>query len=60
MHIYGFQVIIEKTIVLFCLKIIFTFTNSIDTDEIQQYATFHLGLHCLHGVLNLNSISNIQ
>ena len=27
--------------------IIFTFTNSIDPDEMQHYAAFHLGLHCL-------------
>ena len=25
----------------------FTFTNSIDPDEIQQYAAFLQGLHCL-------------
>ena len=25
----------------------FTFTNSVDPDEMQQYAAFHLGLHCL-------------
>ena len=31
----------------FCLKIIFTFTNSVDPDEMQHYAAFHLGLHCL-------------
>ena len=32
---------------LFCLKIFFTFTNSVDSDEMQHYAAFHLGLHCL-------------
>ena len=37
----------EKNIVLFCLKIFFTFTNSVDPDEMQHYAAFHLGLHCL-------------
>ena len=31
----------------FCVKIYFTFTNSADPDEIQHYAAFHLGLHCL-------------
>ena len=36
-----------KTIVLFCLKIFFTFTNCVDPDEIQHYAAFHLGLRCL-------------
>ena len=29
------------------LKIIFTFTNGVDPDEMQHYAAFHLGLHCL-------------
>ena len=29
------------------LKIFFTFTNSADPDEMQFYAAFHLGLHCL-------------
>ena len=33
--------IIFKNIELFCLKIFFTFTNSVDPDEM------HLGLHCL-------------
>ena len=43
----GGQVIIFKKIVLFCLKIFFTFTNSADHDEMQHNAAFHLGLHCL-------------
>ena len=34
-------------IVFFCLKIFSTFTNSIDPDEMQHYAAFHPGLHCL-------------
>ena len=33
--------------VLFCLKIFFTFTNSVDPDKMQHYAAIHLGLHCL-------------
>ena len=40
---YNFQ----KKIALFCLKVFFTFTNSEDTDEMQHYAAFHLGLHYL-------------
>ena len=36
-----------KNIVLFCLMIFFTFTNSVDPDEMQHYAAFQLGLHCL-------------
>ena len=35
-------------IVFFCLKIFFTLLNSVDPDEMQHYAAFHLGLHCLH------------
>ena len=27
--------------------IIFTFTNSVDPDEMKHYAAFCLGLHCL-------------
>ena len=26
---------------------LFTFTNSVDPDEMHQYAAFYLGLHCL-------------
>ena len=33
--------------VSFCLKILFTFTNSVEPDEMQHYAAFHLRLHCL-------------
>ena len=47
MHIWGCQVIILKNIVFFFLNIFFTFTNSVDNDEMQLYAAFHLGLHCL-------------
>ena len=36
-----------KNFFLFYLKIFFTFTNSVDPDEMQHYAAFHLGLHCL-------------
>ena len=38
---------IPKNIVFFCLKIFFTLSNSVDPDEMQHYAAFHLGLHCL-------------
>ena len=37
----------KKIIAFFCLKICFTFTNSVDPDEMHHYAAFHLGLHCL-------------
>ena len=29
-----------------CISI-FTFTSSVDSDEVQRYAAFHLVLHCL-------------
>ena len=32
---------------IFCLKTFLTFTNSVDHDEMQRNAAFHLGLHCL-------------
>ena len=38
---------LKKNIVFFCLQIFFSFTNSVDTDEIPHHAAFHLGLHCL-------------
>ena len=36
-----------RKILFFRLKIFFTITNSVDPDEMQHYAAFHLGLHCL-------------
>ena len=41
----------HKNIVFFCQRIFFTFTNSVDSDEMQHYAAFHLGLHCLQKYL---------
>ena len=38
---------LNQNIAFFCLKIFFTFTTSVDTDEMQHYAAFHLGLQCL-------------
>ena len=35
-----------KKNVFFGLKIFFTFTISVDPDEMLHYAAFHLGLHC--------------
>ena len=34
-------------IVFFSLKIVFVLANSVDPDEMLDYAAFHLGLHCL-------------
>ena len=36
-----------KKYFIFCLKTFLTFTNSVNPDEMQHYAAFHLGLHCL-------------
>ena len=36
-----------KNFVLFCLKIFFTITYSVNPDEMLHYGGFHLGLHCL-------------
>ena len=47
MHIEGCQVINFLKCCIFCLKIFVTFTNCVDPDEMQHYAAFHLGLHCL-------------
>ena len=34
-------------ILYFVSEDLFIFTNSVDPDEMQHYAAFHLGLHCL-------------
>ena len=36
-----------KKYVFFCLKVLFTFTNSVDPDEIQLYVAFNLSPHYL-------------
>ena len=33
--------------VFLSLKIVLISANSVDSDEMQHYAAFHLGLHCL-------------
>ena len=33
--------------VFLSLKVVFILVNSSDPDEMQHYAAFHLGLHCL-------------
>ena len=37
----------KKYIVIYCLKIFIRFTKSVDLNEMQHHAAFHLGLHCL-------------
>ena len=36
---------------LFDCRLPGVFTNSVDPDEMQQHAAFHLGLHCLQKYL---------
>ena len=38
-------------VVFLCLKAILILANSADPDEMQHYAAFHLGLHCLPNYL---------
>ena len=47
-HIKECQVIIFQTYgMMFCRMISFTFTNIVGPVEMQHYAAFHMGLHCL-------------
>ena len=57
---YGFK----RYFFFFNLKIYFTSTNSLDPDEMQHCAAFHLGLHCLQkylfrGLQNTKSLERI-
>ena len=47
-HIRGVRLLFSKhnVTVFLCLKI-FLFLYSVDPDEMQDYAAFHLDLHCL-------------
>ena len=47
----GLHVIISKNIIFLSLKIDFVIANSADPDEMQPYAVFHLGLHCLFAIV---------
>ena len=46
-HIKGCHVTISKKYCVLLSEDLFTFTNDVDPDEMQHYAAFHLGLHCL-------------
>ena len=39
--------VFKKCCILLSGDPFFTFTNSVDPDEMQHYAAFHLGLYCL-------------
>ena len=41
------NVAVKSFTVLQSLKIVFILANSADPGEMQHYAAFHLGLHCL-------------
>ena len=43
----GLQVGISNYNVVLSLKVVFILANNADPDEMQPYAAFHLGLHCL-------------
>ena len=42
----GYSIVLKFFSILLS-EDLFSFTNSVDQDEMQLYAAFHLGLHCL-------------
>ena len=42
----GFHVIIKKYCILLS-EDLFTFASCVDPEEMQHFAAFHLGFHCL-------------
>ena len=49
----------KKKYCILLSEALFIFTNSVDLDEMQHYAAFHLGLHCLQKLL-FRGVSIIQ
>ena len=47
LYIKGSQVAFSKFRCIRSLDVVLIFANSADPDEMQQYAAFPLGLHCL-------------
>ena len=47
MYFKGSQVEFLNYCVFLSLKVVLILANSVDPDEMQHYAAFHLGLHCL-------------
>ena len=43
----GVRLSFSKKYCIFCPKIFFLYLDSVDPFEMQHYAAFHLGLHCL-------------
>ena len=50
-YLKGSLMNIQNKYVIRSLNIVFIITNSADPDEIQHYAAFHLGIHCLSNYL---------
>ena len=46
-HFKGSQVEFSIFDVLLSLKVVLILANSAEADEMQHFAAFHLGLHCL-------------
>ena len=48
--------------VFLTVRIVFILANSLGPDEMQQYAAFHLGLHCLpkYTFRELSSIQRVR
>ena len=47
LYFKGAQVKVLNYDVFLSLKVVLILANSADPDEMQHYAAFHLGLHCL-------------
>ena len=53
--------ILFLNICIFCLNIFLTLTNSVDSDEMQHYAAFHLCLHfCKSTHLGVSQIQRVN
>ena len=53
--------ILYKNIAFVYLKIFSTFTNHVKPDELQHFAAFYLGLHCLKNIcLGVSQIQRVK
>ena len=57
MPLQIFQSWVHKNSILLS-EYLLTLTNSVDPDEMQHYAAFHLGLHCLQKYLFRGLLKN--
>ena len=60
MHFKGLQYIFLNHDVFLSMEVVLNVANSADLDEIQHYAAFHLGLHCLPKFLGVSSMQRIN